>query len=80
MLLEHIDDGKEKWQSHLVRIKDEDFTCVEAGVYSGDPFDIEGYGETKEEAFKDFKAKFKYLMDKWKEFERKLDDNKIPIN
>lgn len=80
MVLEHINDGKGKWQSHVVRIKDEDSTFVEAGVYSGDPFDIEGYGETKEEALEDFETKFKYLIGKWKKFEKDLSEDRISIN
>lgn len=37
MTLEHIDDHKAKWQSHELSIKDEDLTCIEDGLYSGDP-------------------------------------------
>lgn len=80
MTLEHIDDYKAKWQSHEVGIKDEDLSSVEAGVYSGDPFDIIGYGETKEEAYENFKAKFICLMNIWKKFEKDLLEDKIPIN
>ncbi len=80
MILEHIDDCKEKWQSHEVSIKDEDFSNIEAGLYSKNPFDIIGYGATKEDAYEDFKAKFKKLMSIWKDFEKDLLDNKITIN
>lgn len=80
MTLEHIDDYKANWQSHEVYIKDKDLTSIEDGFYSGDPFDIIGYGETKEEAYENFKAKFKKLMSIWKDFEKDLLENKISIN
>lgn len=80
MTLEHIDDYKAKWQSHEVSIKDEDFSNIDADFYSGDPFDIIGYGETKEDAYENFKEKFKKLMSIWKDFEKNLLENKIPIN
>lgn len=80
MTLEHIDDHKAKWQSHEVSIKHEDFTCIEDGLYSGDPFDIIGYGGTKEDAYENFKEKFKKLMSIWNDFEKDLLENKIPIN
>lgn len=80
MTLEHIDDHKAKWQFHEVSIKDEDFTCIEDGLYSGDPFDIISYGETKEDAYENFKEKFKKLMSIWNVFEKDLLENKIPIN
>lgn len=44
------------------------------------PFDIIGYGETKEDAYENFKEKFKKLMFIWKDFEKNLLENKIPIN
>ena len=66
--------------THEVSIKDEDFTCIEDGLYSGDPFDIIGYGETKEDAYENFKEKFKKLMSIWNDFEKDLLENKIPIN
>lgn len=80
MTLEHIDDYKAKWQSHEVSIKDEDFSNIDADFYSGDPFDIIGYGETKEDAYENFKEKFKKLMSIWNDFEKDLLENKIPIN
>ena len=36
---------------------------------SYNPFDVCGYGATKEEALEDFKRKFKYVIDELKAFE-----------
>ena len=46
--LAHYDDGKQKYQSHEVYLKDTDF-YHEVGVYNHNIFDAIGYGETKEE-------------------------------
>lgn len=67
-------DYKEKWQSHEISIREHDFYNAEANLYSHDPFDIVGYGATKEEAIEDFKNKFKYIMREWKAFEIMLLD------
>lgn len=48
--LNHYNDGKEKSQSHEIRIRECRFYCAEYDVFSHNPFDITGYGETKEEA------------------------------
>lgn len=70
----YYNDHKEKWQSHEISIREHDFYNAEADVWSHDPFDITGYGATKEEAIKDFKNKFKYIMREWKAFEMMLLD------
>ena len=67
-------DHKEKWQSHEISIREHDFYNAEADLFSHDPFDITGYGATKEEAIEDFKNKFKYIMREWKAFEMMLLD------
>lgn len=55
----HYDDGKGKWQSHEIRIRDaRQFTWPDV-----DPFNIIGYGETKEEALRDFAEKFVQCLD-----------------
>lgn len=74
--LGHNDDGKGKWQSHTISLLDSDkFNCN--GVYSHNPFDIYGYGATKEEALKEFMEKFQYVMDELKAFETMLFDTNI---
>ncbi len=72
--LTHYDDRKEKWQSHEITIGDSGFFNAEFGIYSHDPFDITGYGRTKDEAIEDFKNKFKYVMRELKAFETMLLD------
>lgn len=67
-------DHKEKWQSHEISIREHDFYNAEADLFSHDPFDITGYGATKEDAIEDFKNKFKYIMREWKAFEMMLLD------
>lgn len=70
-------DGKQKWQSHEIYLKEDDFYNSEFGVFSHDIFDIYGYGETKEEAIEEFKKKFQYVMNEWKAFEKMLLDTDI---
>ena len=67
-------DYKEKRQSHEISIREHNFYNVEADLYSHDPFDIIGYGATKEEAIENFKNKFRYIMREWKAFEIMLLD------
>lgn len=55
-------DHKEKLQSHEISIREHDFYNAEVNVWSHNPFDITGYGATKEEAIENFKNKFKYIM------------------
>ena len=70
----YYNDYKGKQQSHEISIREHDFYNAEANIYSHDPFDIIGYGATKEEAIEDFKSKFKYIMREWKAFETMLLD------
>lgn len=70
--LKHCDDGKQKWQSHEVSIVEENFYNVQYDVCSHNPFDITGYGETENEAMKDFKKKFFYVIDELRAFESML--------
>lgn len=70
-------DHKEKWQSHEISIREKDFFNAEVDVWSHDPFDITGYGATKEEAIEDFKNKFKYIMRELKAFEMMLLDTNV---
>lgn len=66
--LTHHDDGKGKFQSHEVSISESDFYNPEHDVFSHNPFDITGYGSTKEEAIEDFKRKFEYVLAEWNAF------------
>ena len=70
-------DSKEKFQSHEISIREKDFFNAEADVWSHDPFNITGYGATKEEAIEDFKNKFRYIMREWKAFEMMLFDTNV---
>ena len=58
----HHDDGKQKYQSHEIHIREHGFYNAEANVSTLNPFDLYGYGETKEEAIEDFINKFKCVM------------------
>lgn len=71
------DDGKEKPLSHEISIREQYFYNAEADVCSHNPFDITGYGETKEEAIEAFKNKFKYVMGELKAFEMMLFDTDV---
>ena len=71
--LEHYDDGKQKYQSHEIRIRDGKFApSIELDIFSYNPLDITGYGSTKEEALDDFKRKFDFLIKEWQSFEKML--------
>lgn len=64
----HHDDGKGKVQSHEISISETDFCNSEYEIFSHNPFDITGYGSTKEEAVEDFKRKFEYVLAEWNAF------------
>lgn len=70
--LTHYNDGKEKVQSHEIRIVESQFYNAEYDVFSHSPFDITGYGETKREAIENFKSKFDYVMRELHAFEKLL--------
>ncbi len=80
MELKYFNDGKDKWQSHEISIIEENFYNSDIGVFSHDPFDITGYGATKEEALEDFKRKFDYIMNEWKAFEKMLFETDVIEN
>lgn len=69
MKLTHNNDGKEKWQSHTVSMNFGEF----------DIYTVEGYGETREEAFDNFMTRFNELMSELKDFEKELHNNPIMI-
>lgn len=74
-------DHKEKWQSHEIKIRENGVFSAEIDddiwVWSHDPFNITGYGATKEEAIEDFKIKFKYIMKELRAFETMLLDTDV---
>lgn len=67
-------DHKEKWQSHEISIRENMFFNAEVDVWSHNPFNVTGYGATKEEAIEDFKNKFQYVMRELNAFETMLLD------
>lgn len=74
-------DHKEKWQSHEIGIRENGVFNAEIDdgiwVWSHNPFNIGGYGATKEEAIEDFKKKFEYIMKELKAFETMLLDTDV---
>lgn len=78
--LTHHDDGKGKCQSHEVSISESDFYNPEHNVFSHNPFDITGYGSTKEEAIEDFKRKFEYVLAEWNAFGKLLSNPAVQLN
>ena len=68
----HYDDGKKKYQSHEIKLKEENFYNSEYDIFSHDIFDVTGYGETKEEALKDFMKKMNYIFEELKSLEKTL--------
>lgn len=78
--LTHHDDRKGKFQSHEISISENDFYNSEHDVFSHNPFDIIGYGSTKEEAMEDFKRKFEYVLAEWNAFGKLLFCPAIQLN
>ena len=71
--LSHYNDNKEKSQSHEIILQGNcPFYNAEYDIFSLNPFDITGYESTKEEALKNFKRKFTYVMQEWHAFEKML--------
>ena len=73
----HYDDGKEKYHSHKIEIREHDFVSDEPMVWSHNPFDITGYGATKDDAIKDFKNKFIYVIKELKALETMILDTDV---
>ena len=84
--LVHHNDGKEKWRSHEIYLKEEDFYNKEFDLFSISPFDVSGYGATKEEALKDFMRKMEYVLCEWEAIKEslfstnELTNNMVEIN
>lgn len=67
MKIAYYNDGKGKFQSHEISVlKDDEYDNV-SGCFDHYLHEIIGYGCTKEEAFEDFKIKFKHVLDMWNE-------------
>ena len=61
--LNYHNDGKEKYQSHEIHMKEyEFFHSDDVDVWSLNPFNVYGYGSSREEAFEDFKKKLEVVM------------------
>lgn len=82
--LAHHDDGKDKYQSHEIFLKEGEFYYNE--LFSHNIFEARGYGQTKEEALNDLKNKLNFLFDELKIIETKLfetkelEDNMVEVN
>jgi hypothetical protein len=72
MHLTHYDDGKDKFQSHEICLREDDNFNLKVNndyLCSHDLQDICGYGATKEQALEDFKYKFSAMMEEYKAIE-----------
>ena len=84
--LVHYNDGKEKYDSHEIYLKEDNFCIDEFDLFSISPFDVSGYGATKEEALKDFMRKMDHVFIEWKTIKEVLfntnvlTDNMIEVN
>ena len=70
--LVHHNDGKQKFQSHEIYLKEGDFYNPEYDLHTHNLFEVYGCGETKEDALNDFKRKMDYLFNEYKALEQIL--------
>ena len=70
--LVHYDDGKQKCESHEVYCKEVDFYFVDKELFSRNPFEIVGYGSTKDKALQDFIRKMDWVVNEWEAFRKLL--------
>lgn len=76
----HYDDCKEKSQSHEVSLASDYYSRWKGDLYYNiDPFDNIGYGETKDEAYEDFKEKFFAAFDELSVFAKLLEADVIKM-
>lgn len=76
----HYNDGKEKSQSHEVSLASDCYSYWKGDLYYNiNPFDNIGYGETKNEAYEDFKEKFFAAFDELSAFAKLLEVDAIKI-
>lgn len=81
MYLTHFNDGKGKYQSHAIGIKEDDgFFHADPMVFSHDITDVSGYGESKEEALEELKKKVAYLMEEYTAFYKMLTETDTLTN
>lgn len=81
MKLAHYDDGKHKWMSHEVFLKEDDnFYCKEFDLFSHNITDVRGYGETKGEALQDLKNKLDWLFKEYKALEKMIFETDVLEN
>lgn len=81
MKLAHYDDGKHKWMSHEVFLKEDDnFYCKEFDLFSHNITDVRGYGETKGEALQDLKNKLDWLFEEYKALEKMIFETDVLEN
>lgn len=73
--LVHHDDGKQKYQSHEVYCKEAEFYFADIDLFSRNPFEITGYGSTKDEALQDFIRKMDWVVKEWQNFRKSLNEN-----
>lgn len=80
--LTHNDNHKGKSYSHKVCLKQPEgyFYVPKADISSYNLFDINGYGETKDEATYDLLNKLRYLFEEYRELERLLFKTDILTN
>lgn len=70
--LAHHDDGKQKWQSHEIYLREDIGVCYPYDLSGHNIFLARGYGATKEEALNDLKNKLNFIFDELKILEAKL--------
>ena len=75
--LAHYNDGKENYQSHEISLQEKDFHNEKLNLFSHDISDVTGYGETREEALKDFMKKMEYLFNEYRALETMLFDTNV---
>lgn len=80
LYLAHYDDGKKKYQSHEIYLLEKALYNSDINIFSINPFDICGYGETKEEAFEEFKRKYDYVLNELIAFGKMLFETDVIEN
>lgn len=80
--LAHYDDGKQKYQSHEISIYTKNCEyCEKTGTYGYYSIEnITGYGNSKEEAYRDFENKINYAIDQLNILKQMLNDTDLLYN
>ena len=66
--LVHNYDGKQKYLSHEVHCKEAGYYSADKDLFPRNPFEIVGYGSTKDEALQDFIRKMDWVLNEWEAF------------